>query len=449
MKTTVFRTSRQQGVASLTVVMVLFFIVSLVAAYASRNLIFEQRTATNQYRSTQAFEAAQAGLEWALTMLNGGRIDASCQPVSLPSTQTTFRDRYLSINANGVISALKGPTTNAYLYPTCVQDGTGWSCSCPSDGPPSVSVPTSAGIHPAFRVYLRAVPGGIPGQVQIWVNGCTVLADSCLQFTPASSGIQSTAVGASNEGIALVVGIAGLTGGIASPPVNALTARGNIDLGGAAMSAGIAVADPVFSTGRPPPSPYVVHAGGTVNQSGMNLSSLGGTPAGNMVLAGDPALSAGSFDADRMFAATFNMSKATFANQQGLVTLDCAVVTCNAQAVRDAAALYPSSPILVLGDLAIDSAGDIGSTGTPVLLVVTGDIDFGASAVNLYGVVYVQAADWTSAGAAHVIGATIAEGNIGGSTTATFTYNSDVVRRLRAYNGSFALVPGSWQDFQP
>ncbi|MBK7062382.1 MAG: hypothetical protein IPH51_18705 [Rubrivivax sp.] len=34
--------------------MVLFFIMSLVAAYTSRNLIFEQRTSANQLRSTQA-----------------------------------------------------------------------------------------------------------------------------------------------------------------------------------------------------------------------------------------------------------------------------------------------------------------------------------------------------------------------------------------------------------
>jgi hypothetical protein len=50
--------SSEQGVATLTVVMVLFFIMALVAAYSSRNMVFEQRTATNQLRSTQALEAA-------------------------------------------------------------------------------------------------------------------------------------------------------------------------------------------------------------------------------------------------------------------------------------------------------------------------------------------------------------------------------------------------------
>ena len=46
-----------RGAATLIVVMLLFFIMSMVAAYTSRNLIFEQRTSANQYRSSQAFEA--------------------------------------------------------------------------------------------------------------------------------------------------------------------------------------------------------------------------------------------------------------------------------------------------------------------------------------------------------------------------------------------------------
>ena len=61
------------GAAALIVVMMLFFVISMVAAYASRNLIFEQKTSANQYRATQAFEAAEAGLEWAAAMLNGAR----------------------------------------------------------------------------------------------------------------------------------------------------------------------------------------------------------------------------------------------------------------------------------------------------------------------------------------------------------------------------------------
>ena len=71
----------QRGAATLIVVMLLFFIVSLVAAYAGRNLIFEQKTSANQYRATQAFEAADAGLEWALAVpsTEGGWTPLACR----------------------------------------------------------------------------------------------------------------------------------------------------------------------------------------------------------------------------------------------------------------------------------------------------------------------------------------------------------------------------------
>jgi Tfp pilus assembly protein PilX len=446
------RVRRQRGVASLVVVMVLFLIVSLVAAYASRNLIFEQRTGTNQYRSTQALEAAEAGLEWGLTMLNSGRIDASCQTSALAG-DTSFRGRYLSFSTEARISPLRGPVSNAYLYPTCVLDGSAWSCSCPSDGPPTLTPPTSAGLHPAFRLYFRSIIGAQPGVVQLWSNGCTKLDDNCLKFDPTiggTNGPPSTANAASGEGVAVVSVIAAIAGSVASPPVNALTAGGNVDLGGAALSGNIAVANAVFTNNKPAPSPYVIHAGGMINTTNMVLRSMGGIPVpdpASAVLANDDLV--GNLGADRMFAATFNMTRATFANQQAAVTLQCGLASCNADAVRTAALFNPGRPILVVGDLALDSPGDIGSANEPVLINVTGNVDFGSSGVTIYGVLYVQAATWASAGAATVVGATIAEGNIGGNMTATFTYNSDIVRKLRASTGTFVRVPGSWQDFQP
>ena len=44
------RIQRRHGLAALTVVMILFFVMAMVAAYTNRNLIFEQRIATNSYR---------------------------------------------------------------------------------------------------------------------------------------------------------------------------------------------------------------------------------------------------------------------------------------------------------------------------------------------------------------------------------------------------------------
>ena len=65
-----------RGMAALTVVMILFFVMALVAAYTNRNLLFEQRISANSYRSNRALEAADAGVEWTVAMLNAGRIIA-------------------------------------------------------------------------------------------------------------------------------------------------------------------------------------------------------------------------------------------------------------------------------------------------------------------------------------------------------------------------------------
>ena len=75
--------SAQRGAAALVVVMVLFFIISLVAAYASRNMIFEQKTSANQYRSTAAMEAASRPLwfdELATYYISGAPTAAAICP---------------------------------------------------------------------------------------------------------------------------------------------------------------------------------------------------------------------------------------------------------------------------------------------------------------------------------------------------------------------------------
>ena len=183
----------QAGAATLVVVMVLFFIISLVAAYTSRNLIFEQRTSTNQYRSTQALEAAEAGMEWAISMLNHGRITDSCT-TSTSGADPSFRQRYLVVDpvTGKITPVLSGAGVS--LQPSCVFTPAGWSCSCPTSGLPSLTAPTDAGVWPAFRVRFRPVAGEsgsplVPRQasvVRLEVVGCTRVdpagGEQCLSF---------------------------------------------------------------------------------------------------------------------------------------------------------------------------------------------------------------------------------------------------------------------------
>ena len=168
--------------------MLLFFIVSLVAAYAGRNLIFEQKTSANQYRATQAFEAAEAGLEWALAMLNGGRIDAACSPPDpVDNTLPSFRQRYLNIDVDGHYTPRLWADNLTRERPSCVQSDTGWNCSCPTGAAPTPAAPGRHGHVPGLSRVLR---GGGPAAARRGARGLDrphELRRSALRGTPAKA----------------------------------------------------------------------------------------------------------------------------------------------------------------------------------------------------------------------------------------------------------------------
>lgn len=426
--------ARQRGAAALIVVMVLFFVISMTAAYTNRNLIFEQRTGSNQMRSTRALETAEAGLQWALTQLNSGRLTAACA-VSTSTADTSFRQRYLVIDdTNGYIVPRKR-SDGTDLHPTCVYDGTNWSCDCPSDGAPSVAAPAGTGINPAFRVRFRRMCGNDlnaadsacttpseAGVINIDVNACTKLDETCLAFPAAA---------VSGEGRVTLHAALALQGGAPLAPTAALTARGNVDAGTALSVSNSDVAG----------SGLTVLSGGTV--SNVVAQGKAGTPGRTTVVENEPQLAA--LTADRMFANTFGMWRNTFRDQPGALRIDCSV-SCTAATLRSKIDLNPGRPLWVIGDLDLDSTGDLGSLTQPVLLNVTGSVTF-SSAVNVFGLVYSQAATWTANGAGTITGAAIAEGNIAGAPTTDIVRDAAVLTRLRAQTGSFVLVPGTWKDF--
>ena len=88
----------QHGGAALIVTLLLFLAMALAAFALNRHLVFEQRSAANQARATQAFEAAEAGLEWAQAQLNSTqRIGPDCRP-STDAAASSFRARLLSLD---------------------------------------------------------------------------------------------------------------------------------------------------------------------------------------------------------------------------------------------------------------------------------------------------------------------------------------------------------------
>jgi PilX N-terminal len=304
----------QRGAASLIVVMVLFFLMSLVAAYTSRNLIFEQRTSVNQYRATQAYEAAEAGIEWALAMLNSGRIGADCREVGAGTTDTSFRQRYLTIDAgSGMVTPRVGPTSGTPLWPTCVSDGAGgWNCNCPSDAAPSLSAPSGGGVFPAFRVRFTvtgnsATGGSItrPGLVRIESNGCTRLDNDCLNHTGT--------VAVALEGRANVAGVVALASALPTPPGAALSVLGNAPAGSI-----LALYNTDADLGG-----ITVQSGGTVDHGAWTLRSVPGTPGPASVVQNEFLLASLVGAGDRAFASVFSMWPSTYRTQPAAIVVDC------------------------------------------------------------------------------------------------------------------------------
>lgn len=426
---------RQRGAATLVVVMVLFFVMSLVAAYTSRNVIFEQRTSANQYTSTVSLEAADAGLQWALGLLNGSRIDDNCAP-SANVANTSFRQRYLQIDPTSGALTVPAAVRDGPMWPTCWHDRATnqWVCHCPTGAGGAISSTPADSFAPSFRVrfiQLSDVYGSPandrPGVVAVEVNGCTGWDAACLNFKPYSS--QDLCRGTVCAKLAL-------SSGLKSPPMAAITARQGISVGGAPLTA---------TNTDPGTTGYTVVGGGPVTTAGMTLQGPPGMPAGLTWIQNDLGLSNALFTPERMFAALFGFWPSTYVEQPGAVKINCAA-PCDSNTVRTAIDLNPGRVFVLQGDVALDGGASIGTATDPVVLLVTGSFSF-AAPTDVYGVVYSRAASWTTAGTGRIFGAAVGENAIGGNGPFAVAYSSDILNRLRWGTGSFVMVPGSWKDF--
>ncbi|WP_119354745.1 pilus assembly PilX family protein [Azohydromonas sediminis] len=430
--------ARQRGAATLVVVMALLFVVALTAAYTARNLVFEQRTAANQYRSTQAIEAAEAGIEWAIGQLNSGRIDEFCRPhddASAAALPTSFRQRYLAIDAATSAITVRTRSDGGVLAAGCVFDADAdppsWRCSCPLDGPVDLTPPTGADAAPAFRVRFVNVPSR-PGVVRVEANGCTRLDDACLAFPAQAVGGESRAT---------VSTLVALKSALVTPPAAAVTVRRTIG-GASALEAYNADA----ASGG-----LTLHVGVGIDEAPAAIAGPAGTPPERTQLLGDAAMAA--LTPERMFVSVFGMFRPTYREQPAALRLDCAS-GCSRAMLADAARLNPGRLLWIDGTADLDTSGAIGAAGEPALLVFNGDVVVRAgSDVRLHGLAYFANAGggsaWDGDGRLVVVGGLVAEGDwtLTGTGRTVVAYDGAALARLRTTHGSFVRVPGSWKDF--
>lgn len=417
------RPHAQRGLGALGVALVLLFAMTMVAFFANRSLLFEQRSSANQYRSVQAFEAAEAGLEWATARLNDPRmIDTACRSVTgATGTGRSFRTRYTPLTAGLAFV----PASMA--RPGCSLGATALACSCPSgDSPPSLHDDA-----PSFTIEFSAVPGD-PESLHVVSRGCSGLGSQCV---PGSSSGPADAT-------ATVQAVLKLRPAIRSLPVAGMTAGGALAIDGALR----------LTNTDARTQGYVAHAGGAVDlDTTRSVATLAGSPPANAVVARDESLVrlvAQDADGAGLFTAWFGATPAQFAAAATTHRIaSCSGAGCGV-AIQAAHADGHDS-FVVDGDLRLDAAGwpggSIGTPERPVVLVVRGRVAL-EGGVPMHGLVYVDAADAVAALDAQLHGALIARGRLTAGGTGTIHYDPDVLARLRSGIGILARVPGSWQD---
>lgn len=410
---------RQRGIGTIAVALILLFGMSVAVFFANRNVLFEQRTAVNQTRSTEALELAEAGVEWAMGMLNNSlEVGTAC---TASSSSTTFRNRFLN------------PTGNAFaptgLVAGCKRLSGAWSCSCPTTG----AVALSASSGPSFTVSFAAV-AGFPDMVSVTAVGCT-----------AHGGTGACAAGGSNAPDARATVSAQLK---VSPlmPAKApspIVCGGNCAIGGSYNVVNTSVAT----------NGILVNAGGTITSgAGTSYTTIPGQPADNALIGSDASLgNLASSDAtcsnSSMFRTFFGTTIQEYKNQPGVKTISCSSANdCKTQVENaynaGSRAFYFSS------DFQLSGNGTLGSATDPVTFVTENAIKINGT-WDVYGVLFSNSADVNDlgTGAANIYGAIISCKDYNNNGNGTATYNEDVMNNLNLKNGAMVRVPGSWRDW--
>jgi hypothetical protein len=369
-------------------VMVLFFVMAMVAAYTNRNLLYEQRMSINNFRATAGMAAADAGIDWTIAMLSGARVNSNCiAPAAPAAADVDFRNRYTIFQADGTYAVPK-QASGAVLSPSCVFTDAGWNCKCPDLAAPGVALDYPSNTAPIFAVEIDN--GGAPGLLTVDVRGSH----------EASYANSFGTLGNYNR---VRVNLA-LARALPMAPVAALTAGRNVDM---------ETAIPVKVANPDPKSAVTVHTGAGFlrHHAAADLNS-----DADVTLLGPPGSSS-------------DTSIASDATLSGMV---------------DGAANNPGRVIWIDGAIDLNSDATFGSVAQPLMLVATGDITLSAQLI-VNGFIYSgRDVVWNAAAGSLVRGAVMASRDFVGNTSVAIAYDADVMQRISLGYGSFVRVPGTW-----
>ena len=427
-----------RGVAALTVVMVLFFVMALVAAYTNRNLIFEQRISLGNYRSVRAAEAAEGSVNWALALLNSGRVNSQCLP-SVDPNDVDFR--LMSTVVPGPAAyAPEGSyatpadffTANERVWGCVIADGTA-SCACPTATVPNPTISRPAdGKGSAFHVSVYVPEGGTPraGTLGLLGFACGSLGDGnndCSRSNGLSGKPQA-------DGVSGVSQVVGLLRALPLAPQATLTVGGAVN----AAAGTLLVANPDNTSG------YTVLSGLAYTPGTGDVFRLpaGSAGEGRQHGIGDLNNLAGLAN-DGWFRNLFAMNRANYGLQPAAQVIDC-TAGCTDANLTPVLLGFPRNPIIMNGAVNINGAVVLGNAANPVMLVINGALTITANA-NITGFVHANSVTWNAA-TATLSGAMMTPGNftLGAGAVARMSFDKPSIDLIKYRYGSFVRVPGSW-----
>jgi Tfp pilus assembly protein PilX len=395
--------------------------VTLMLLYLNRALMFEQRSAALLWREALAFEAAEAGRNWALAYLNHDRsIDAACHPTaSSGGTWSSLRERLLARDAS---SGLWLPTT---IQAGCALGGdNAWACTCPLAGSAHPAMPTGTAQISSFSVSLRT--GDRPGSLVLESRGCVGVGSTC-DDTHRGDAQALVRIGLATVRAALVA------------PAATLVAGGSVTLAGP-----VSLVNAEAAQGG-----LAVDSGGSIGADAqVQLIGPSGSPGSMTTVANDPRWtgSTGSqMSGDEFFAAQFGLSRMRYRDLPSLTRLACNGV-CDASSV-DTALAAGARALWIDGGLSI-SAVQWGSVNRPILLIVDGPLTVQGPA-RLHAQIYTRSVTWSNSDAnpGTLRGALVSEGNAVLTGQIAVAYDATMLAKVAQAGALYAQVPGSWRDF--
>lgn len=417
----------QRGAATLVVVMILFFVMALVAAYANRNLIVEQRVAVNYQEATLANEAAIKGADTLLSLLNAPNIDERCGVAAAGAN--SLRERLFSFDADGkVVPHVADDRSGDGKSDVVICDqatGGSWNCQCPLNRKPrGVAEDSKRSISARLRLS-ATLPA--PGHLELTSLGCTQGSRNCSE--PISSRDGSVGFFAQMKRKVRLV----LVSALKMPPTSALTATGSVDLG-SGMAAGNDHAG----------------SGGIAIQHGLAASGIldqvrgpGGSGKDFAMLL-NPALN--SLTPQAFFQRVFGMGQADYKAQAAVEQLDCRGDCSRTLSNRVAAG---AQLLWREGDLELLSDASLGSSTRPIVLIVNGELRI-QGPLRLHGLVFSSGnAQWLggSSGASWLNGGLLVAGNWRSAAGVQLRHDPVVLNRLKLAAGTFVRAPGgAWSE---